>query len=361
VPPEFFSGIKTAATSPYALIAYICALAAWACVTIARYRLSRISKIIAQVPEKDRASLLAKEYSTFPRAGLSAEQWIRSRKHLLLGYAVFILIIAAAVVAVTAILAPRQPPHQVSGQASTTGAQSPAVIGNGNQITYGPTPAQDLSGIQKTLEEISNNLAQTGHPKISAAQIEAIKEVDKFIGEPDEMSLRKEFGFPEMMDTNIRSIINNLRRYKRTGVNSHYPIPSGETLIDNRFAKGHIQRKGGGFQMDVDDTTVYFILLPKDYVSSKARLVKMTNSTELPSVIIKSLKNFDSVIQQNSTHLIEVLSAAMDKDQNLYLEYDNPNSRMVHELDALYLDTFVQLRPEADKVRDAIRSYLHVN
>jgi hypothetical protein len=102
-------------------------------------------------------------------------------------------------------------------------------------------------------------------------------------------------------------------------------------------------------------------MLPKEYVSSKARLVKMTNSAELPKTIIKSLKNFDSNIQQNATHLIEVLSAAMDKDQNLYLEYDNPNSPMVHELDALYLDTFVQLRPEADKVRDAIRYYLHVN
>ena len=113
--------------------------------------------------------------------------------------------------------------------------------------------------------------------------------------------------------------------------------------------------------MDMDDTTVYFIMLPKDYVSSKARLGQMINSTELPTVVIKSLTNFDSVIQQNATHLIEVLSAAMEKDQNLYLEYDNPNSPMVHEIDALYLDTFIQLRPEADKVRDAIRGYLHVN
>jgi hypothetical protein len=293
------------------------------------------------VPEKDRAALLAKEYNTTPRKGLSAEQWIRSRKHLLLFLTFVALVVAIAVVTVTAMLTP------------SMGAQSSAVTG--------AAPAQDLSGIQKTLEEINRNLALTGRPKISASQMETIKEVDQFIGEPDEMSLRKEFGFPEMMDANIRAVINNLKRYKRTGVNTHYPMPSGETLIDSRFAKGHIQRKGGGFQMDVDDTTVYFIMLPKDYVSSKARLLKLTNSAELPSVIVKSLKNFDSVIQQNATHLIEVLSAAMDKDQNLYLEYDNPTSPMVHELDALYLDTFVQLRPEADKVRDAIRNYLHVN
>jgi hypothetical protein len=75
-----------------------------------------------------------------------------------------------------------------------------------------PTPAQELSGIQETLEEINKNLTRTGHHEISAAQMDAIKEVNQFIGEPDEMSLRKEFGFPEMMDTNIRSIIRVVKR-----------------------------------------------------------------------------------------------------------------------------------------------------
>jgi hypothetical protein len=191
---------------------------------------------------------------------------------------------------------------------------------------------------------------------------EQIRDIDQFIGQPEEGMLREEFGFPEMMNTNIRAIINNLKRYTRTGVNHHYDFPpGGTTLIDWRFAKGHIQRKGGSFGMDVDDLTVYFIVLPREYVSNKARLAKMTNSTALPSAIIESLKHFDSVIQKNATHLIEVLSAAMDQDHNLYLQYDNPQSPMFHKIDALYLDTFIQLRPEADKVRDATRNYLHVN
>ncbi len=52
----------------------------------------------------------------------------------------------------TAIPSPR-----VSGPAFTTGAQSPAVTGNGNQITYGSTPEQDLNRIENTLEEIKKN------------------------------------------------------------------------------------------------------------------------------------------------------------------------------------------------------------
>jgi hypothetical protein len=237
-------------------------------------------------------------------------------------------------------------------------------------IEFRPRPAKhevgsaatpDLSGIKKSLDEINRELSKLGRPEISAAQMEAIKEVSQFIAQPDEMSLRKEFGFPEMMDKNIRAIINNLQRYKRTGINHHYAIPPGDTLVDDRFAKGHIQRKGGGFEMDMDDTTVYLIMLPKDYVSSKARLVEMINSTALSTGVIESLKNFDATIQKNATHLIEVLSAAMDKDHNLYLEYDNRNSPLVHKIDALYLDTFIQLRPEADKVRDAIRQAIAVN
>jgi len=104
VPPEFFSSIKTAATSPYALIAYVCLLAAWVYIAARGFRLRQISKIIMAVPENDRAALLAKEYNTTPRKGLSAEQWIRSRKQMLLFLAFIALVVAVAVVAVTTIL-----------------------------------------------------------------------------------------------------------------------------------------------------------------------------------------------------------------------------------------------------------------
>jgi hypothetical protein len=219
---------------------------------------------------------------------------------------------------------------------------------------------KELTDIHNTLEEMNKNLARRGRPQISSAQITAMKEVEVFIGQPDEMSLRTEFGFPEMMNTNIRTSINNLQRYKLTGVLSNYEFPNGQKLVDGKLAKGHIQRKGGAFQMELDALTIYSIVLPSDYVSSKARLVRMTNSTELPGPVISSLKHFDSVIQQNANHLIEVLSASMDKDQNLFLDYDNLNSPLVHKLDALYLDTFISLRPEADKVRDAVRKSLGV-
>jgi len=246
--------------------------------------------------------------------------------------------------------------HPVAGQQATSN-NSP-----------GPTPrsplpstSPELSEIQKALEEIKNNTKREGQPIVSTAQMESLKELDEFIVRPDEMSLRKEFGFPEMMDTNIRGIINNLNRYRRTGHLTHYLLPTGETLIDSRFAQGHIRRQGAAFIFDFDDTTIFFVILPRDNITAVKHLKEIQNSPELPRSILNALKEFDSVVSQNSTHLIEVLNAAMQENKEYYFEYDNPNSSLFHKIDALYLDTFIPLRPKADGVRDVIRKFLRVD
>jgi hypothetical protein len=132
----FFSAIKIAAASPFGVVAFIGLLVAWACVKIAQYRLKRISKIIMAVPEQDRATLLAREYSTFPRTGLSAEQWIRSRQYQYRFYAILAAIVAVTLIVVTALWSPKQP-RRISGLAHTAGHQSPAITGDGNQVTIG--------------------------------------------------------------------------------------------------------------------------------------------------------------------------------------------------------------------------------
>jgi len=210
-----------------------------------------------------------------------------------------------------------------------------------------------------TMDTATAKVEHRAPPEPTAAQIEVIQELEAFIVKQDEISLRKKFGFPEMMDTNIRAIINNLHRYRRTGQLSHYALPAGETLIDSRFAQGHI-RQGGGFLMDFDDTTIFFIVLPKDYSTSLGHLKETENSPELPTSILNTVKDFDATVSQNATHLIEVLNGAMNENKDYYFEYDNPSSPLFHKLDALYLDTFIQLRPKADKVRDSIRQFLAV-
>jgi hypothetical protein len=106
MPPGLISGLKVAASSPYALVAYVCLLVIWACVWIAQQRLKRISKVIGQLPPEDRAALLTKEYNVLPRSGLSAEQWIRSRKHMLIFYAFLALVVAGVILIAIALNLP---------------------------------------------------------------------------------------------------------------------------------------------------------------------------------------------------------------------------------------------------------------
>jgi len=103
MPPGFFSSLKTAALSPYAFVAYVGLILAWAYIALAQHRLKRISKVINAVEPDERGALLAKEYSVFPRAGLSAEEWIRSRKHLLFFWAFLAVIIAVVVLTTIAL------------------------------------------------------------------------------------------------------------------------------------------------------------------------------------------------------------------------------------------------------------------
>ena len=103
MPQSLISGLETAAKSQYAFVAYICLIAAWVYVVVAQSRLKRISKAISLVPAEQRGALLSKEYNVFPRSGLSAEQWIRSRRHTLFFIGFLALVVAALIVIVVAM------------------------------------------------------------------------------------------------------------------------------------------------------------------------------------------------------------------------------------------------------------------
>ena len=49
----FLSALKSAATSPYAFVAYLAVLAAWTYLAAANSRLRRITSVLAQVPDVD--------------------------------------------------------------------------------------------------------------------------------------------------------------------------------------------------------------------------------------------------------------------------------------------------------------------
>jgi hypothetical protein len=94
--------IQDGASSPYAILAYISIVGAWLYISVIRFRLHTVAKVLKDIPEKDRAKIILKEYNTTPKKGLSAEQWIRARDRMLL-FVGFLATLIALLIAFLAV------------------------------------------------------------------------------------------------------------------------------------------------------------------------------------------------------------------------------------------------------------------
>jgi hypothetical protein len=100
---DFLATLKDVGSRPYAFAAYIAVVSAWVYTTVARYRLGKIAKLLKDLPPQHRARVIEKEYSTLPSSGLSAEQWIKSRRHVLLFIAFLSLLLCLTIIVIIAL------------------------------------------------------------------------------------------------------------------------------------------------------------------------------------------------------------------------------------------------------------------
>ncbi len=145
-PVGFFSSLGIAAKSKYAFVCYLLLLAAWVYLAAKRHRLSSVRKSLKLIPESERAALLAREYSTFPRSGLSGEQWLRSQNRQLIFWSFLALLVATLIVTVIALDSTRPGSQNpavsngrtttvVTGPATANGTGTAAVTGSNNNVT----------------------------------------------------------------------------------------------------------------------------------------------------------------------------------------------------------------------------------
>lgn len=101
---DFLLNLRIVAASPYAFAAYVGVAAAWTYTTVARHRLDRIAQLFKDLPPDDRIRTIMREYSTVPRSGLSAEQWIVSRRHTLFFVGFLSLLVCTTIVVIIALV-----------------------------------------------------------------------------------------------------------------------------------------------------------------------------------------------------------------------------------------------------------------
>ena len=121
---DFLANIRYVGSSPYAFAAYIAVVVAWVYAAIARHRLGKIAELLKDLPPEDRTQVILKEYSTVPRSGLSSDQWIKSRQHMLYFLAFLSLVVCLTLVVIIALALTTTQNHQ-----NDKSTESSAVLG----------------------------------------------------------------------------------------------------------------------------------------------------------------------------------------------------------------------------------------
>ncbi|MFN0131633.1 MAG: hypothetical protein ACKVW3_03735 [Phycisphaerales bacterium] len=154
---SFLAALKDVATSPLALVGYVLLVAAWAWVTVKTHRLRVVAKAIKLSPEQG-LELLKNEYRTEPRAGVTPEQWLKSRRqaYMLVGF--LATVVAAVLVVALVIFRPSR-----TGSASTP----PRLV---DPVPVALPDGGSQSAVQKTPPEVMSTRA-IGGPADESTQI----------------------------------------------------------------------------------------------------------------------------------------------------------------------------------------------
>jgi hypothetical protein len=143
---SFLESLQVVAKSPYAFVAYVCLLAGFIYWLVSQLRLNAI----AQLPARERAAVLTKEYNVFPKSGLSGEEWIRSRRQTLTFWAFVVLIVAVVLLGTVALLKVNPAAPTVSTTGNTTANDAANAKTAATPVTPGATAATDVGGTAKS-------------------------------------------------------------------------------------------------------------------------------------------------------------------------------------------------------------------
>lgn len=103
-----FDSLKTAATSPLAMVGYLAAIGAWVVVGLNGNRLNKLTKALGQLPEADRLRALELEYKAFPKSGLTPKDFLKlKRQQFRLAAFIITLLAILALVSFAAYVATR--------------------------------------------------------------------------------------------------------------------------------------------------------------------------------------------------------------------------------------------------------------
>jgi hypothetical protein len=197
---------------------------------------------------------------------------------------------------------------------------------------------------------------------ILESQLGKLKQLEEFIGVKSEISLRDTFDLPNMVHYNI---LLGQRDHRAPSIS---PALSAEIDAyfknsEQRFRFGYVRittLPGGTSKVDPMPGKVGRILLSAAYLDSVKKLQEFESSSLLPYDVRTALKEFDKTIDEDVNLMFEVFTDVVNQGEDRLLGQYDLSSPYFGVLTNSYWDKFINLRPKADNLNTAMRSYLKI-
>jgi len=154
---EFLKALKIVADSPLALVGYIGILASWLAFVLQDKKSGQIIRALKELPEDQRLEALRLSYKTVPRSGISADQWLRSKR--------YVYLLAALLVTCFVVLAIVAGSFWIRGKQVTLQPLSPSVQPTGPPV--GTTVIGTVSDNKGVVGNVASNVYISGNERHS--------------------------------------------------------------------------------------------------------------------------------------------------------------------------------------------------
>jgi hypothetical protein len=194
------------------------------------------------------------------------------------------------------------------------------------------------------------------------AQLHELHSLNEFLVDKDENALRDLFTFPDTLHFNIKMVKRTIaptRVTKEDSAKIDKYFVHGNGHVDLRFAQ-LVRTPQGLNVVKLIPNKVAIIATPAQYATSKNKLFTYESSSELPSSVRDAVRQFDRTVDDNLTLMFDVLNERLPEDPNNILLDHELESPYWHGTENAYWTRFMLLRPKADNIAIAIKTYLNI-
>ena len=191
-------------------------------------------------------------------------------------------------------------------------------------------------------------------------QLEAIKNLQDFIGGKNEYELDEIFDFNKVVQFNTRMV---RQRFAPRTVSQDQAaeiaacFKDGESRVDIRYADIH-ENKSGAPTVKIKPGKVGFINTTRKYIDARRQLAKLAALPGMPLNVVVAVTNLDNTIEKNSDLLVDVLEEKVSENINSIIYDEDVDSPFLGTVNSSYFKKFSPLKTEADGILKQTKIYL---